>query len=100
MKQKHIYAEVIKAWADGAEVQFRRKNDANFVWTDIARPTWQIECYEYRVKPEPRPDVVIEECLFLNGNCTITRNGTGRNKVRYIFDAENGYKLKSVEIVK
>lgn len=50
-KVPHKHAEIIKAWADGAKVQFR--NDPGEKWEDITRgaPHW-FEPYEYRVKPE------------------------------------------------
>lgn len=49
MNKPHKHAEVIKAWADGAPVQFKGQNGK---WQDIAAPTWG-EAYEYRVKPQP-----------------------------------------------
>jgi hypothetical protein len=49
---KHKHAEVIKAWADGAEIQVRCSPSE--VWRDIdpTRPiTWNVT-YEYRIKPK------------------------------------------------
>lgn len=43
---KHKYAEVIKAWADGATVQVKNNNE---VWQDTC-PLWS-EFREYRIKP-------------------------------------------------
>lgn len=45
------HAELIKAWADGAEVQFRSLSDEE--WMDIHVPNWA-EYVQYRVKPEMR----------------------------------------------
>lgn len=48
-RQPHVHAELIKAWADGAEIQRRCKNTLN--WEDGAlewHPKW-----EYRIKPSP-----------------------------------------------
>jgi hypothetical protein len=45
----HKHAEVIKAWADGAEIQICQKN-TNMAWVDIGNPNW-VDWYEYRVKP-------------------------------------------------
>lgn len=48
----HVHAEVIKAWADGAEIEYYCKEFGR--WCDIAcnRPTWY-DWTQYRVKPEP-----------------------------------------------
>lgn len=43
---KHKHADLIIAWANGAEIQV--KNDGN--WTDI-EPSW-LKNKEYRIKPE------------------------------------------------
>lgn len=49
------HAELIKAWAEGAEIQF--KNGAN--WMDIPVPAWS-EIEVYRVKPsEPVAPIVL-----------------------------------------
>lgn len=50
MKQ-HKWHKEIKAWADGAEIQYRiRDND----WYDVGDdpPEWN-EWSEYRIKPQP-----------------------------------------------
>lgn len=48
MGQPHKHAEVIKAWADGAEIQYKVRNS----WVDAdRRPAWHPEG-EYRVKPK------------------------------------------------
>ena len=46
MKQ-HKHAEIIKAWADGAEIQVRGKGE----WFDALNPTFS-NPFEYRVKPK------------------------------------------------
>lgn len=46
---KHIHAEIIKEWADGAQIQFREEGEED--WIDIDRPGW-CRTTEYRVKPE------------------------------------------------
>lgn len=48
MNKPHKHAELIKAWADGAEIQFFDKN-----WMDcVGNPNWN-EWVEYRIKPKP-----------------------------------------------
>ena len=51
MGTPHIHAKVIKAWADGAKIQWY--NSAIDRWSDIVTPSWNIN-YKYRIKPEPK----------------------------------------------
>jgi hypothetical protein len=51
---KHKHAEIIKAWADGAEIQFLNCSDN---WIDVDNPRWHKEG-EYRIKPEEKKPVV------------------------------------------
>ena len=46
----HKHAAIIKAWADGAEIQWRDIFDGK--WFDVESPTWKKDI-EYRIKPEP-----------------------------------------------
>lgn len=105
VKVPHKHAEVIKAWADGAKLQWKC-NDKWIDFGDDLTPSF-LPSSEYRIKPEPKPDVVIEERLFLNGckgithePCSPSWRGARCPVVRYVFDSENHYELKSVEIVK
>ncbi|NDB61393.1 hypothetical protein EB001_23585, partial [bacterium] len=54
MKQ-HKWHKEIKAWADGAEIEFRVKN-ANDDWKTLnfECPNWYYEPFEYRIKPQPK----------------------------------------------
>lgn len=59
----HKHAELIKAWADGAEIEVRvlNTNRGWSDWQDDPNPCWVTSgriYYEYRIKPEPKPDVV------------------------------------------
>lgn len=51
---KHKHAELIKAWADGAEIQYRHWGSD---WKDSTSPTWDVH-WEYRIKPEEKKPVV------------------------------------------
>lgn len=54
MRTPHEHAEIIKAWADGYQIQGRiHAGD----WRDLDYPKWDVEFAEFRVKPEPKPDV-------------------------------------------
>jgi len=47
MNKPHKHAALIKAWADGAEIQYREHGDVP--WKDT-EPAWVIR-YQYRIKP-------------------------------------------------
>jgi len=53
MTTPHVHATLIKAWADGAKIQFRR--NPMDTWQDIedCKIGWYPECY-YRIKPEKK----------------------------------------------
>lgn len=50
---KHKHCELIKAWADGAEIQV----NAGCGWEDCLVPQWKPHA-EYRIKPEEKKPVV------------------------------------------
>jgi hypothetical protein len=60
-RKPHVHAEVIKAWADGVEVQ--HWSEAREKWVDVFDPFW-FPNEKYRVKPartiepQPKPDPV------------------------------------------
>lgn len=51
-RKQHRHAAVIKAWADGATIQYKSMIDGRWTDTTDNRPAWY-EGSEYRVKPEP-----------------------------------------------
>jgi len=55
----HKHAELIKAWADGAEIQYFNNKE----WVDKKSPNWW-EDNTYRIKPsEPTPKELAEQQL-------------------------------------
>lgn len=50
IRQPHKHAEIIKAWADGEEIEYLSPTTGK--WNDATSPTWEID-YEYRIKTEP-----------------------------------------------
>ena len=50
MNKPHKHAEIIKDWAEGAEIEARFP--PNGVWVPATKPAWD-EHTEYRVKPVP-----------------------------------------------
>ena len=45
---KHKHCELIKAWADGADIEFRQS--LSQAWVSVKDPVWA-ENTEYRIKP-------------------------------------------------
>jgi hypothetical protein len=95
MKTPHKHADLIKAWADGAEIEFRCLDE----WRRITAPRWDQDG-EYRIKPEPKPDVV--EKYFASGytkyGCVRIPEHWGRENLKLTFDGETG-KLKAAEVI-
>ena len=80
MNKPHKHAELIKAWADGAKIEVFYSEDE---WEEIANPTWNPDA-KYRIKPEPKPDVVNMYDLRL--------------RIRLTFDGDT-CKLKNAEVL-
>ena len=54
--EQHKWHKEIKAWADGAVIQFKDSHDRD-EWFDCAdnEPTWEtIDFLEFRIKPQPK----------------------------------------------
>ena len=90
MNKPHKQAELIKAWADGAEIE-KQANTGE--WFIDYRPNWYEDGY-YRIKPEPKPDF-IEHYYFRDAGAL---TGVSSTRVQYTFDGETG-KLKSAEVI-
>ena len=86
----HKHSELIKAWADGAEIQLRFQE----AWTDCPLPQWFPDA-EYRIKPQPKTDVVLFRWVYLDGSTS----QSSRSNVKYTFDGETS-ELKSAEVLK
>ena len=95
MNKPRKHAELIKAWADGAEIEFRWNCLDD--WRKITFPRWDQDG-DYRIKPEPKPDVVRYGVVTDNryGSLTLAQC-TGHN-VKFTFDSETGA-LKAAEVL-
>lgn len=91
--RKH-YKERI-AHAEGYEIEVRA---SGWAWADAPKPLWNDDC-EYRVKPEPKSDVVIPWGVELVSASSGLAAFTGNiQNLRLTFDAETG-KLKAAEVI-
>ena len=98
-KKPQPHAELIKAWADGAEIQVRPSSSGQ--WADCENPYWE-QNYEYRIKPEPKPDLVYYGVFEMNGKMVIgsffTKLYEKGDELKLTFDGETG-QLKSAEVL-
>ena len=94
---KHKHAELIKAWADGAEIEIFSKLFKE--WRFISEPDWNKD-YQFRIKPEPKTDVV--EYLRVGRrtySSTLEWSNSTRANLKLIYDGETGV-LKNAEVIK
>lgn len=78
MKQ-HKWHKEIKAWADGAEIEYKN-NSRKMCWTKCESPVFDTEAgYEYRIKPQPKESQYLYVFLDASAN-TFLRIHTGSNK--------------------
>ena len=91
---KHKHADLIHAWADGAKIQWRDPKDDD-CWSDIRIPNWLEDC-EYRIKPEPKPDVVKYLICGLKSWVEVD-DQVGHECIKIVVDGKG--KLKSAEVV-
>ena len=101
---KHKHAELIKAWADGAEIEFWSKGLEK--WVADLKPDWLTVC-EYRVKPKPKPDVVLYAYSSdyyayssdYNGMTHIRLATKAEANLELIYDGDT-LKLKGSQVIK
>ena len=92
MKTPHVHAELIKQWADNPSRVVQRRSTQTGLWFDEDAPyEWLTNC-EYRFKPEPKPDSVIEVFVYSNG--AMTRHDSEEN-LRLTFSGETGELIKA-----
>jgi len=94
---KHKHADVIIAWANGAQIQGRF--NSGDVWEDIEHPSWHLK-WEYRIKPEPKPDIVHRTRIIPSSLQGFgVKFDYGVSNVEFTFDGETE-ELKSAEVLK
>ena len=96
MNKPHKYAEVIKAWADGAEVEFKPPYTSS--WWPTTTPTWD-SYYEYRIKVE---EVVVTTCaqLFNCGGIDIIHINHPESHTKNLKLTFTDGKLTAAEVIK
>ena len=90
----HKHAELIKAWADGAEIEVKKPDG----WEIRFSPKWHPD-NEYRIKPEPKPDEITFWFLDEWNNIFPRSISNPNANLKIIRDGETG-ELKSAEVMK
>ena len=106
----HKHAELIKQWADGAEIQLKLSNGRWVDWMSSQSPSW-LDDEQFRIKPEPKPDVVMySRVLSVQkhkdgayyawvSNAYTEMPSCKADNLKLTFDGETG-ELKSAEVLK
>ena len=96
-KPRHKHADLIIAWANGAQIEFLQ----GIAWIEVAHPLWSVAT-EYRIKPEPTPDIERWGKLHQDGtghtNALWWTIETESSNIKCTYDGETG-QLKSVEML-
>ena len=93
MRKPHKHAALIKAWADGAEVEYLPLWSSD--WMPITAPSWDDDG-DYRIKP--KPDVVMYGYACTKGIWRVSLYRGDGNNIKATFDGDTG-KLKSAEVL-
>ncbi len=104
----HKHHDLIVAWAKGAKIEWKSKVDG--AWHQIDTPTWP-PSREYRIKPEPKPDVIAytraimpdkpmspQEAYERGFTSWASFVRVSQDNIKCVFDGETG-KLKAVELL-
>lgn len=104
MKTPHKHAEILRAIADGKEVQFRNRGGSRWFDPEYGNPIANPEL-EWRVKPEPKPDIVTYANVgSYNGKYSVLTDAYPDKatltypNLRLTFDGETG-RLKKAEVL-
>jgi hypothetical protein len=102
MRRPHKHAEIIKAWADGADVQYY--DPLSKEWCDIReQPHWFYDS-TFRIKPETKPDTEYWCRTYEHSGGSIftphllSPTEIQPANIKLTFDGETG-KLKKAEVL-
>ena len=89
---RHKHYDCIVAWAEGKKIEIL--SDSTGQWEDLIGIPYWVNNFQFRIKPEPKPDVV-QTCEVSISFESFT---SGYPTVQFTFDGETG-KLKSAEVI-
>ena len=91
----HKHAELIKAWADGAEIECLVQPSNK--WELREQPIWSVDS-TYRIKPQQKHDLISVQSVQWNFfSNSVWWQGCKAN-LKLTFDGETG-ELKSAEVL-
>jgi len=91
---KHKHADLIHAWADGAQIQYYGGTGN---WENVDPPLWN-GSGEYRIKPEPKPDFCTYSTITFGNTGNQSTMQYGSDNMKFTYDGETR-KLKSAEVI-
>ena len=95
MKTPHTHAALIKLWADGHPIQYRAVPHHG-EWRDAPEHLiWEWSA-EYRVKPQPKPDLTL--FYFVSDHVVQCSSKIYMHNLALTFDGQTGV-LKSAEVL-
>ena len=92
---KHKHYDMIVAWAEGKDIQVKAFSHSDWEDVDMNGEEWY-EHYTYRIKPEPKPDVVKYLICGLKSWVEVD-DQIGHECIKIVIDGKG--KLKSAEVV-
>lgn len=94
MTTPHKHAELIKAWADGAIIQYF--DPGNDCWTDVFNniPSWSND-YDYQVKPSEPKKVKMWNALYKSDNWFMCSSGFFTSEE----EAKNAYTHRFIKLL-
>ena len=96
---KHTHHDIIVAWAADTSKVVQCRSRAEHDWEDCHGGVIWLTPLEYRLKPDPVPDVVVYLEVDVHGASIQFEQQTEQDNLRLTFDGETG-KLKSAEVLK
>lgn len=98
---QHKYAKVIKAWADGEQIEMRCPTNKDCKWEVVEQPKWELSnIFEFRVKKNYLEFMPVERCIkfeYETGGLDYVVCPK-ENNIRFIFDT-NTCELVDVELI-
>ena len=99
MTTPHKHADILRAIADGKEVQYQRQGKES--WKDAKNPfnnPITYPEYDWRVKPEPKPDVCLCRYIGIDVDNYLFLAAMADANIIFTFDGETR-KLKKAEVI-
>ena len=96
---KHQHYDCIVAWAEGKQIEVF--SDSKGQWEDLIGVPYWVNNFQFRIKPEPTPDVHRSFCVDNWGHnirLPYPHPNMDKPNLRLTFDGETG-KLKSAEVL-